>query len=252
MIYHYSYITTSTFVPAIEWHFFKLRVIPCSNEFQRVTESSLEIAPDCRWQQGCDGQSNQIQWGSCEAEHNRFYVASLGKVEQFAPYQLHEVPAPYYRTPTRLTTCTPEMIHWARQFRDPIEVMHAVHRHIAYLPCHTTTATTAADVWSDPRGVCQDYAHLMLAFCRALGMPARYVNGLIEGEGQTHAWVEVSDGEVWLPYDPTHDLQPTWGYIKIAHGRDADDCPTNRGRMYAWTRETMTVETKVNAVSNPE
>lgn len=205
----------------------------------------MEIAPDCHWQQCCDGQGNLIQWGSCEAVHNRFRVVSVGRVEQFAPYLIHETPAPYYRTQTRLTSCTAEMVEWAQRCQDAAEVMHAVHQHITYQPCCTTTATTAAEVWSDGRGVCQDYAHLMLAVCRALGMAARYVNGLIEGEGQTHAWVEVSDGEVWLPYDPTHDVQPTWGYIKIAHGRDADDCPTNRGRIYSWTRETMTVEAKV-------
>lgn len=205
----------------------------------------MEIAPDCHWQQCCDGQGNLIQWGSCEAVHNRFRVVSVGRVEQFAPYLIHETPAPYYRIQTRLTSCSAEMVEWAQRCHDAAEVMHAVHQHITYQPCCTTTATTAAEVWSDGRGVCQDYAHLMLAVCRALGMAARYVNGLIEGEGQTHAWVEVSDGEVWQPYDPTHDVQPAWGYIKIAHGRDADDCPTNRGRIYSWTRETMTVEAKV-------
>ena len=61
------------------------------------------------------------------------------------------------------------------------------------------------------------------------------------GEGETHAWVEVSNGKVWYAYDPTHDKIVRWDYIKIAHGRDADDCPTNRGRFYSWTNETMSV-----------
>jgi len=241
LIYQYSFITASTFVPAIEWHFFKLRAVPCDNEFQRVISSQLEISPLCRWQTGVDGQGNAIQWGSCQTSHDSFRVASQGSVEQTRPYLIHEVPAPYYLASTHLTTCTPEMLRWARQWHTAVEVMHAVHQHIHYQPCTTTTATTAAQVWAHPQGVCQDYAHLMLALCRAIGLPARYVNGFIQGEGQTHAWVEVSDGTVWHPYDPTHDLQPEWGYIKIAHGRDADDCPNNRGRFYSWTRETLTV-----------
>lgn len=199
------------------------------------------MAPVCSVWQSVDGQGNEVQWGSFDTFHGSFRVASEGTVEQSQPYLLHEVPAPYYLTPTRLTTCTPAMQLWARQWHDATEVMHAVNQLVDYLPCHTTTTTTAAQVWADPRGVCQDYAHLMVAICRAIGLPARYVNGLIVGEGQTHAWVEVSDGTCWRPYDPTHDLQPEWGYIKIAHGRDADDCPTNRGRFYSWTSETMTV-----------
>lgn len=250
MIYHYSFITESAFEPAIDWHFFKLRAVPCCNEFQQVLQSELEVWPACRLSKSMDGQGNAVQWGSFDEFHSSFRVSSEGDVEQTKPYLIREAPAPYYLTPTRLTTCTPQMLSWARQWHDASEVMHAVHRLIAYLPCHTTTATTAAEVWADPRGVCQDYAHLMLAVCRAIGLPARYVNGLIEGEGQTHAWVEVSDGTCWHPYDPTHDLQPEWGYIKIAHGRDADDCPNNRGRIYSWTRETMSVRTSLNPILN--
>ncbi|MDO4497959.1 MAG: transglutaminase family protein, partial [Bacteroidales bacterium] len=89
-------------------------------------------------------------------------------------------------------------------------------------------------------------AHLMIALCRAKGWYARYVNGFILGEGQTHAWVEVSDGNVWVPYDPTLDVIPDWGYVKIAHGRDANDCPTNRGRFLGFTTETMSVSVSLS------
>lgn len=246
MRYRYQYTTASTFVPQIEWHFFKLRAVPCDNEFQHVTESRLEITPPCEICHSTDGQGNALQWGSIGYGHTAFDVTSAGVVEQTRPYLLHGEPAAYYLTPTRLTTCTPAMQRRCMEGGGPafavaLALMHFVHDYICYTPCHTTVSTTAAEVWSDPQGVCQDYAHLMIALCRASGIHARYVCGLIEGEGQTHAWIEVSDGKVWRGFDPTHDCAIDWGYVKIAHGRDADDCTVNRGRFYGWTSETMRV-----------
>lgn len=252
MRYRYEYLTQSRFTPAVGWHFYKLRAVPCSNEFQRVVASRLDVVPSGGvLSQSVDGQGNVTQWGSIEAWHDTFSVESEGEVELVARYALHESPAAYYCAATRLTACDDPMLAFARsvaaQMPDagPFDLasamMHAVHTSIVYTPCHTTTATTAAEVWADPRGVCQDYAHVLIALCRAVGLHARYANGFISGEGQTHAWVEVSDGETWLPFDPTHDVQPQWGYIKLAHGRDADDCPTIRGRFYGWTSEVMTV-----------
>lgn len=264
--YSYSYLTQATFRPAVEWHFFKLRAIPCSNECQQVEEQSLEIWPQSQICTSVDGQGNQLQWGSIDYPHTELRILSEGRVRQVAPYCLHEAPAPFYRAETRLTTCSEAMRHFAQSLLPPAAealpndappaqaiapfalaqaVMHAVHQHVAYTPAHTTTSTTAREVFLGQKGVCQDLAHLMIALCRALGLHARYANGLIAGEGQTHAWVEVSDGHMWLPFDPTHDTQPAWGYIKIAHGRDADDCPNNRGRFYGWTSEQLTVMCRV-------
>lgn len=251
MIYQYEYITESLFVPAVQWHFFKLRAIPCDNEFQRVEGGTLRVTPACLLFHSKDGQGNDVQWGSFGYMHDTFKVESAGTVIQRQPYALHETPAPYYLTATRLTQCTEAMLELLEQFSDKtcfglsLAIMHKVHNHIVYAPGHTTVATTAEEVFTGRQGVCQDYAHLMIALCRAAGLHARYVNGFIAGEGQTHAWVEVSDGKVWLPFDPTHDLEPEWGYVKIAHGRDADDCPTNRGRIYGCTNESQFVIAKI-------
>lgn len=264
--YSYSYLTHATFQPAVEWHFFKLRAIPCSNEFQQVEASSLDICPPSQLCQSHDGLGNSLQWGSIDYPHHELRILSEGSVRQVAPYCLHEAPAPFYRAETRLTTCSEAMRLFAQSLLPPAAealpndappaqaiapfalaqaVMHAVHQHVAYTPGHTTTSTTAQEVFQGRKGVCQDLAHLMIALCRTLGLHARYANGLIAGEGQTHAWVEVSDGHMWLPFDPTHDTQPAWGYIKIAHGRDADDCANNRGRFYGWTSERLTVVCRV-------
>jgi transglutaminase-like putative cysteine protease len=101
----------------------------------------------------------------------------------------------------------------------------------------TGVHTTAADALAGGVGVCQDYAHVMLAVCRAAGLRARYVSGYLTGEGGSHAWVEVvvtgpSDEDanrtVAVAFDPTHDRRADRGYFTVAVGRDyADVAPTS-------------------------
>jgi transglutaminase-like putative cysteine protease len=110
---------------------------------------------------------------------------------------------------------------------------HRVHDHFAYEWGVTTVETTAGEAWAVALGVCQDYAHCMLALCRLCSLPARYVSGHLLGEGGTHAWVEVlvqeQGGAVRaVPFDPTHDRRAGPRYITVAIGRDyADVAPTS-------------------------
>ena len=95
--------------------------------------------------------------------------------------------------------------------------------------------TTASEALKLGKGVCQDFAHIMLILCRLCGMPARYVSGHMLGEGGTHAWVEVllpvqgqPDKALVLPLDPTHNRETTLSYITVAVGRDyLDVAPTS-------------------------
>jgi transglutaminase-like putative cysteine protease len=96
----------------------------------------------------------------------------------------------------------------------------------------TSVTTTAAEALAGGRGVCQDYAHVMLALCHALRLPARYVSGHLLGQGGTHAWTEVlvpRDGRAEaVALDPCHGRRTDGGYVTIATGRDyADVAPTS-------------------------
>ena len=97
---------------------------------------------------------------------------------------------------------------------------------------------------AEGRGVCQDYAHLAIALCRSVGIPARYVSGYFfassdrsgadsgadELEVQTHAWFEAAvPGWGWLALDPTNAQQVGQRHIAIGQGRDYDDVPPLRG-----------------------
>jgi transglutaminase-like putative cysteine protease len=109
------------------------------------------------------------------------------------------------------------------------------HAALAYEWGATTVRTTASEALAGGRGVCQDYAHVMLAVCRCAGLPARYVSGHLVGEGGSHAWVEVvvadpqrPGGALAVALDPTHDRRAGGGYLTVAVGRDyADVAPTS-------------------------
>jgi transglutaminase-like putative cysteine protease len=111
-----------------------------------------------------------------------------------------------------------------------------VNRVMAYAPGSTGVKTTAAEALALGQGVCQDYAHVMIAICRLCGLPARYVSGHLLGEGAMHAWVEVllpvpdrpGEGLAWA-FDPTHDRLATQGYLTVAVGRDFADVSPTRG-----------------------
>jgi transglutaminase-like putative cysteine protease len=109
-----------------------------------------------------------------------------------------------------------------------------VHDHFDYEWGITTVETTAAEAWAGGQGVCQDYAHCMLALCRLCDLPARYVSGHLLGDGGTHAWVEVlvpeASGAVRaVPFDPTHNRRAGPRYITVAVGRDYSDVAPTSG-----------------------
>lgn len=96
----------------------------------------------------------------------------------------------------------------------------------------TSTATTAAEAYTGGRGVCQDHAHVMLALCRSVGLPARYVSGHLLGDGGTHAWVEVVVPEGpfarVIAFDPCNGVRAGARHLPIATGRDyLDVAPTS-------------------------
>jgi transglutaminase-like putative cysteine protease len=100
----------------------------------------------------------------------------------------------------------------------------------------TGVRTTAAQALALGEGVCQDFAHVMLALCRLCRLPARYVSGHLLGEGGSHAWVEVlvPSGDdpsslVAIAFDPTNDREGGPGYLTVAVGRDYTDVAPTHG-----------------------
>jgi len=106
-----------------------------------------------------------------------------------------------------------------------------VHNHVTFNHAHTRPDKTAFDTWSEASGVCRDFAHLAIAFCRSLNIPARYCTGYLGDIGVPEAgvmdfsaWMEVYLGGDWRTFDPRNNM-PRMGRVLIARGRDAVDVP---------------------------
>jgi transglutaminase-like putative cysteine protease len=167
--------------------------------------------------------------------------------------------------PTRLTAPDATITAAARALGggDPLEVALRcsswVQARLAYGAGRTTVATSAADALAGGVGVCQDHAHLMIALCRAAGVPARYVSGHLVGEPQPHAWVEVivpgphvaSDGAgaIAVAVDPCHDRLADRRYLTVAVGRDYTDVTPTSGRYTGAGRGTLVTAQRVEIIS---
>lgn len=117
-----------------------------------------------------------------------------------------------------------------------------IRRDFAYVPDSTDISTPVAEVMKTRKGVCQDFAHMMIAGLRGLGLPARYASGYLRtyppagtverrGADASHAWVSVWCGEAvgWIDLDPTNDLVVRDEHIVVAYGRDFSDVTPLRG-----------------------
>jgi transglutaminase-like putative cysteine protease len=106
-----------------------------------------------------------------------------------------------------------------------------VNRHIVFGYTNASATRTAFEAYQERIGVCRDYAHLAIAFCRCMNIPARYVNGYLGDIGvpildpmDFSAWIEVYLGGRWVTFDPRNNM-PRIGRIVVARGRDAVDVP---------------------------
>ena len=122
-----------------------------------------------------------------------------------------------------------------------IELAHRIRTELTYRSGSTTVQTTHAQLLTQRSGVCQDFAHLMIAALRAHGLPARYASGYLEtraapgrpklrGADASHAWVSAwLPGAGWLEVDPTNDALVDDRYVLLGWGRDYADVPPLRG-----------------------
>jgi transglutaminase-like putative cysteine protease len=135
-----------------------------------------------------------------------------------------------------------------------LKLMRWIHREFRYEPASTHVHTTMRESLEMRKGVCQDFAHVMLGLCRAIKLPARYVSGYLyngpaehlKGAQASHAWVEVwLPGRGWHGLDPTNNQQVNGHYIRIGAGRDYADVPPLKGTYRGTQERVMTVDVQV-------
>ena len=270
--FFYRYESSFIFSSPVSAHSWLLRCLPKEEPFQRVERAQMRASvvradgdvgdvdlPVCF---GCDAFGNAVQTGYVSESHLRFSVVSEGVVRQ-TPYRICDAAHGMYLEHTALTLPDGSMERFAGQScgrkevwpeelfpygpvtEKALSLCSAVHAYMTYAPGVTTVNTTASQAFALGRGVCQDYAHVLIALLRSRSIPARYACGYLVGEGATHAWVEFFDQGVWRGLDPTNNRLLRYGCIKVAHGRDSSDCSVNRGVFSGRAAQQNTLDIKV-------
>ena len=184
-------------------------------------------------------------------------------IQEGAPPLTPSAQADHYQMPTRLTMADTKLAAVAdelrQQYQDPVVLAENInswtYQAMRYARGVTSVSTTAAEALALGAGLCQDYSHIMLAICRAAGLPARYVSGHLLGEGASHAWVEVLVPSAQLgqmealALDPTNHCYARHKYITIAVGRDYGDVSPTTGSFIASSPGRLTVNKRAGLTS---
>lgn len=140
------------------------------------------------------------------------------------------------------------------------DLMTRIFNEFQFLTGATDVSTPIQSVIANRTGVCQDFAHVMIAALRSIGIPSRYVSGYLEtipppgvpklkGVDASHAWVEVySPATGWVGFDPTNNKLPDSQYIKICHGRDYFDVQPVRGIFIGSGKQSLKVSVDVERI----
>lgn len=261
----FEYRMALRFSEPVRRHHFTLKCIPTSSARQTITHLEVRLSEQAVFCENEDSFGNECIVAAVEEEHEEILISVTGYAAINAcGYEAIADPAKagMFRYPTAMTTAgeavqelaAPYAEAWSRQNKTgstselAADLMHRIHEYMTYTPGVTGTATTAEEAAALGQGVCQDYAHIMLAVLRSMRIPCRYTVGLLMGEGKSHAWVEVLDEGRWMGYDPTNDVLVQEEHIAISHGRDARDCEINRGVFFGNGLQTQEIEAIVSRV----
>jgi transglutaminase-like putative cysteine protease len=252
-----------------------LRLQPIDGGTQRLLSVEVEVSPDAEMASHLDYYSNTVCMVAVESPHRELMIECRSEVvvrkphiepaldhpwddDSLAFHPATEFLAPSPRVPRlRVVEKLNEELGVRRRDADSIMAANQTLREcFTYMPGATTVVTGLPEVLERRVGVCQDFAHVLLAVARQAGWPARYVSGYLlpsheEAVGESHAWVEIAtpDGR-WIGLDPTHGVRVIDGHVRVAIGRDYDDVAPVRGIFAGQLRgEPPEVTVRIRAVA---
>jgi transglutaminase-like putative cysteine protease len=209
-----------------------LRLRPRDGARQRVLSWRVRSPGSAsRW---IDHHGNEALLLALAEPAARIEIHAEGEVETSdALESASPLPAGAYLRATPLTVVDAALRALAAPFagQDVAALCEAVADAVTYTPGASDVATTAAAALARGAGVCQDQAHVLVACCRALGIPARYVSGYLHADGEvaTHAWAEALGARGWVGYDPANRLVAGERHVVLAYGLDYLDAAPVRG-----------------------
>ena len=293
MDFEITHVTDYAYANAAAEAYLETRLAPPDEPGQTVLRRRLEIAPATRTSAYTDFFGNAVEFFSLPYRHKSLTITSRVEV------RTQRVPLPDpalevsvnearqllsgavlaevfdYVQPTEVVLTGREAIQWAKRYlpgREPLgpalfALNRAVYSQFQYVSGATNNSTPLHEIWKHKRGVCQDFAHVMISVLRTAGLPARYVCGYIEavappeanadadlpargaprttlvGAIATHAWVEVLvPGMTWVALDPTNDQWCGERHVAVSRGRDFRDATPVRGTFKGAGKQRMKVK----------
>lgn len=247
---------------------FTIKCLPKNTQRQTIEEYDISLFPPIEYVHGTDGLKNLQIYGRNARPHTKFIfritgtaLVGLSDFEEDEDDNLsmifrhpHGMNQPgenisaYYNRVISQSECAKKLAEaYTKEsiLKYAEYVMERLHGDFEYQPNTTGIDTTAEEAFCQGYGVCQDYAHIYIALMHQAHIAARYVTGLIVGEGASHAWVEVLADGKWYGFDPTNKKRVEDEHIKIGVGRDAHDCMINRGIMHGGGFHTQTIRVSV-------
>lgn len=254
---HFSYEMQIEYSVEVARCNFTIKCIPKDTMRQKVHDYKINIFPAVGYSEGIDGLRNLQIYGVNEEPHTIFNFRIEGDVttglSDFEEHVEDDI-AMIFRHPHGLNVAGDKIREFyakhlpdekLNKYQQGIYFMHALYEKFSYKSGTTNVDTTAEDALLQGCGVCQDYAHILISLLHLAGISARYVTGLIVGEGESHAWVEMLWEDKWYGLDPTNNKVVDDDYIKIGIGRDAKDCMINRGIMHGGGLHTQAIMVNV-------
>lgn len=266
-----AHTTTYRYEPAASGVIQILRMTPGSHDGQYVADWQIDVSTDSRLDIHEDAFGNVthvLTHGSitdltihCEGlvETQDTGGVLKGSDERFPPS--------LFLRPTPLTDLNPAMTSFVRELRaeagsDVLGFLHAlmvqIYEHMTFDEDPTNSATSASEAFALKRGVCQDYAHILIACARAGGVPARFVSGhFLRSDGMVnqqagHAWAEAYVPDLgWIGFDAANGICTTDAHARVAIGLDYLGAAPVRGTRYGGGNETLSVAVKVDQAGRP-
>jgi transglutaminase-like putative cysteine protease len=293
MSYRVRHVTEYMYSEAVSTSHHELHLLPRATPGQIVHDATLTVTPEpAVRRERVDWFGNVSTHLAIHSRHTRLavtstFVVDIAREPPLADEVAWEVVRDWLRAGAdaearatlEMALASPRVLPSpaARAFAEPSftpgrplaeaarDLMHRIHAEFAYDPAATDVATPVDEVLRGRRGVCQDFAHVMLAGLRAMGLAACYVSGYLVtnhtqptpddkalvGTDASHAWVSVRlAGGAWLDLDPTNDVVPTDRHIVIAVGRDFGDVTPMRGVLLGGGRHELIVGVDVTPVDD--
>src|SRR6266567_2897589 len=285
MIYSVRHVTKFRYKPAVRESVMEVRMQPRSEVNQRCLSFELGVKPSAAVMQYRDFLGNVVHHYDIAGTHTELTLNAESVVEvlpisdpQIADAGSWEdldalVAADgYYEMllPSAFARPTPLLEQLAREMelerrgtpvRMLFEISEAIHEKFAYVPNSTQVDSPIDQALSERKGVCQDFAHIMIALVRKLRVPCRYVSGYLfhaqddqslASEGASHAWVEaLLPGLGWTGFDPTNNVLSGERHIRVAVGRDYAEVPPTRGVFKGGAESELSVSVTVGLSEAP-